>query len=309
MSGYTFLTTDPFGFFFGMNFGDLPDGPDPDSLPDLWVVAPEYTDTEWGQGAILYIASEDLLAADLADGGPADGRIVFDDLFVTGPPALLPNSYLITGTVSGSGYPLAGDGLGDIDGDGSIELVFTDSEIEHDLPGPGNSSSGTSFVFSPADLAASDDDGDGIVSLADLAGNTVRFANLADDGFSLLSQPAEIADTDGDGDLEHLFTANQSGGVGGGNSGEVLVVSTSDLPALTHGAYHDLGLIDATHSPDSWVFYTPFQPNNGIDAAFVQIDGGGPSELVVTASLIDEGVPDAGAVYLIHLSFPGSRRS
>lgn len=311
MQGYTFYSNDPFDLFFGGNSGYLSDGPDADSLPDLWIVVPEYTGSTTWQGAILILASEDLATADTLGGNPEDGQIEFESLF-SGGKLILPNSYLLVGGEFGSGYTLHGHVLGDIDGDGEEEFVFTDLEAETKLPGFAQDTRGASYVFSWSDLAelardtspgAAPTETDGILALEEMGNGQggLRFANYQTDGASVQAFSTGAADLDGDGDVE-IAIATTSHVNGSLWTYEINVISTSDLAALTSGGEVDLAGIDSTATPQSWVFYTDPAQNFGGNAYFLNYDAAGPSELVISTTLSDSGALDAGGFYLLDLS-------
>ncbi len=175
---------------------------------------------------------------------------------------------LLSGTVDGAHFGSLLSGLGDLDGDGAVDLGV----------GAPDGDEGVVYLYTSASLR-------GAESLTtDDASGSWR-GETPGDGFGVAGAAAALGDLDGDGEDDLALAAAESD-VGGAGAGQVYVVyGGSGLPS-------DLAIGDAA----AWSFIGEEGDGFGARLTGGDLDGDGLSELIASGPTSSLGGDEAGAV-------------
>lgn len=267
---------------------------DGDGQAEIVISAPNNAGT--APGEVYVILSSELVMLDTAGGGAGDGIIDLGDVGTHG-------GIVIEGHYVGSNAGFGVAGAGDLDGDGSEELLIGSLG---NLSGSG--SAGAVFLLpgddtmtpeNELDLADGTEDGRVDLGALELTGDTYRFSATGSSRHVGWHVEA-IGDLDGDGDLEFALT-DHGVLIGDGGQGAVYIVSQSDLETLDLAGLDD-NVISVSHIGPVAGYRFDGPTQNSLTGIFVvpQEHGDGSVDLLIGApSEFAPGLNRPGVVYLI----------
>ena len=257
-------------------------------------------DTQEANSEAYLISAADLSAADAADG--TTDRIVDSSHL-----ADQPGSWKFVGETERSFAGEAVASAGDVDGDGSLELLIGAPRERR----PDNSSiAGAAYLISTSDLAdadAADGDEDGVISLSNIASQDNSWKFLGDQSSNAGASVGNLGDFNGDGHADVVIGAPEQRR----NPSAAFVISGKDLAAADQADGEEDGVIalaNVADQPGSWKLTTNVNTDEiGKTALTSYVDKDGKRRLIVSASEFGESTDaQTGAVFLIAIDELGA---
>ncbi len=252
---------------------------DGDGLDDLIIGSQLADGIGPDSGASYLITAANFAAADLAD-GVADGVINLGNV------AVQSSSYQFDGGGADDRAGYSVSSAGDVDGDGKADLFVGANRVDS-----GGNNSGEAYLINASDLAAADlADGtaDGVIDLGNVAAQTNSYQFTGTEALDFAGTSISSAgDTDGDGKADLLIGAPRADG-GGSNSGEIYLITSSDLAAADAADGTVDGVIDLDFVNEQTTSYQIIGASKLDFAGFSvasagDIDGDGLDDLLIGA--------------------------